>query len=460
MIRTSKPTSAPAAVPAGVRWARRGLRPLLRGAAHRVLANQDTPWPPARIDAFVGDTWRHVDELLLLGRLDELPTLGSRVNVLLAAVTLAAWEALQDQGCDSEEARDLVRDLGWDLYARGLRAAAWPSRWRRDPQARLEASLRWLLRFPFTSSASPGYVVDAWSEPGAFHTCWSRCPPLDFARRVQHERGGGYLDAFRHSWCSYDEAGADLLAGDGRTGHYLRTQTLSAGDPVCDMVWQSAPRDTEDEELAAIRRIYGWWGRHAAAYAAQDWVTMLGRARHIREAAAAATSAGPGDRVLELGCGTGRNLDALVRRVGTEGYVLGVDMSEDMLAAARILVRRRAWQNVELLRADATTLDVDPGTWDAVVGVLAMSVVPDHLAVLRLCRALLRPGGTMVICDARPFRGRLGALNPLVRALYVDSTRWHPERDLVAALREVFGEVEVHTFNRGTFIVARASAPG
>ena len=70
---------------------------------------------------------------------------------------------------------------------------------------------------------------------------------------------------------------------------------------------------------------------------------------------------------------------------------------------------------------------------------------------------MLRPGGALVVCDARPFSGRLTALNPLVRAVYRRGAAWRPERDLVGDLRRVFGDVGVEEFNLGTFFIARAA---
>ena len=51
----------------------------------------------------------------------------------------------------------------------------------------------------------------------------------------------------------------------------------------------------------------------------------------------------PGDRVLEIGCGTGRNFPYLREAVGPGGRVYGVDLSAGMLARARALCRRRRW---------------------------------------------------------------------------------------------------------------------
>ncbi|MBD0324040.1 MAG: methyltransferase domain-containing protein, partial [Aldersonia sp.] len=57
-----------------------------------------------------------------------------------------------------------------------------------------------------------------------------------------------------------------------------------------------------------------------------------------------------GDRVLDLGSGSGTDSFALARLVGAEGHVTGVDMTEEQLAKAERLRAQASWQNVEFVR--------------------------------------------------------------------------------------------------------------
>ena len=76
-------------------------------------------------------------------------------------------------------------------------------------------------------------------EGDQIHTHWTHCPPQAFVRELVQAVGDrGEVEAFRRSWCEYDWPGADLIAADGRSGHYERTHTLSEGDSVCDMCWR------------------------------------------------------------------------------------------------------------------------------------------------------------------------------------------------------------------------------
>ncbi|WP_243614772.1 L-2-amino-thiazoline-4-carboxylic acid hydrolase [Shimia aestuarii] len=95
-----------------------------------------------------------------------------------------------------------------------------------------------LLWFPFNAPGAPGYEVRATREGDDILTHFTHCPPQSFARRLSEEiNDPKVLEVFRRSWCTYDWLGADLIAGDGCRGHYRRKQTLSHGDPVCDMCW-------------------------------------------------------------------------------------------------------------------------------------------------------------------------------------------------------------------------------
>jgi SAM-dependent methyltransferase len=215
--------------------------------------------------------------------------------------------------------------------------------------------------------------------------------------------------------------------------------------------------DAGAPELGFVRRVYAVWGRHPALYAAQDWITFAGRPRAIRRRAARALGVGPGARVLEVACGTGRNFRWIEDVIGPSGTLVGFDYSEEMLAAARALADRRGFRNVELVRGDAAVLDVGAEPFDAVLCTLGMSAIPDHRRALARCRAVVRPGGRVVVCDARPLRGGLAALDPVVRAVYRRGAAWQPDRDLVGDLRELVGDVRVEELNAGTFFVATAT---
>jgi ubiquinone/menaquinone biosynthesis C-methylase UbiE len=130
---------------------------------------------------------------------------------------------------------------------------------------------------------------------------------------------------------------------------------------------------------------------------------------HLRQRAAARLRLNPGSRVLEIGCGTGRNLPFLRAAVGAAGKVYGVDLSSGMLRRARALCRREQWENVELTQCDA--LQYIPGEpLDGIMFGLCYNTMPRHLEVLRHAWKHLRAGGRIVIMDGKLPRGRGGNL--------------------------------------------------
>ena len=112
----------------------------------------------------------------------------------------------------------------------------------------------------------------------------------------------------------------------------------------------------------------------------------------------------PGDRVLEVGVGTGINA-ALYPR---DCSVTGVDLSSPMLEKARERVARKGVRNVRLLQMDAANLKFGDDTFDIVYAPYVISVVPDPVAVTReMCR-VCRAGGRIVILNH--FRSRNAAM--------------------------------------------------
>ncbi|MGW5847637.1 class I SAM-dependent methyltransferase [Streptomyces sp. NPDC055254] len=102
----------------------------------------------------------------------------------------------------------------------------------------------------------------------------------------------------------------------------------------------------------------------------------------------------PGDRVLDAGCGTGRALTPLRAAVGPSGTVLGMDLTPQMLDAAR-----RAGRAAEgaLLLADVARLPLRDGALDAVFAAGLIAHLPDPAANLRELARVVRPGGRLAL---------------------------------------------------------------
>lgn len=171
-----------------------------------------------------------------------------------------------------------------------------------------------------------------------------------------------------------------------------------------------------------------------------------------RRRAVAALGLKPGDTVLEMGAGTGRNFPYLLEAVGPSGTIIGVDASPVMLAEARKLIERQGWSNVELLEQDAAQLDVDRDV-DGVLFSLSYSAMPEPRPALARAWERLRPSSRVVVLDMGLTQGgpyRL--LDPIARLLvkYAPGDAYSdPWKDLAN-----YGPVETKRFLLGFFYVS------
>jgi demethylmenaquinone methyltransferase / 2-methoxy-6-polyprenyl-1,4-benzoquinol methylase len=119
-----------------------------------------------------------------------------------------------------------------------------------------------------------------------------------------------------------------------------------------------------------------------------------------------ATGLRPGGRGLDLACGTGSLTRDLAKRVGSEGYVLGIDFSKEMIQAAT----KYPMSNVEYRIGDATDLQsMEDDSFDAATIAYGARNIPDLDALFGEMARAVRPGGRVVCLEiARP-RGRFFA---------------------------------------------------
>src|SRR3977135_1037448 len=174
--------------------------------------------------------------------------------------------------------------------------------------------------------------------------------------------------------------------------------------------WLGAPLTTTTAACRRGRRVsYQWadcertfiaarYDRIAGLIGFIDWLFFVPRT--FRAHAVKRLALRPGQRVLEIGCGTGRNFPYLRAAVGPQGRVHGVDLSAGMLAKARALCELQRWTNVELAQEDAAEY-VAPEPLDAVLFGLSYNTMPHHLVVLHHALKQVRPGGRIVIMDGK-----------------------------------------------------------
>jgi ubiquinone/menaquinone biosynthesis C-methylase UbiE len=148
------------------------------------------------------------------------------------------------------------------------------------------------------------------------------------------------------------------------------------------------------------------------------WATALLDAAELR----------PGDRVLDVACGTGVVTRLTAERVGRDGAVAGLDINPAMLAVARSVPTSGA--AIEWHEASAESLPLADGSFDVVLSSLGMQFVPDKASALREMRRVLAPDGQLAIATVGP--------TPPLFAILEQALARHVKPEAAAFMRAVF----------------------
>jgi SAM-dependent methyltransferase len=138
-----------------------------------------------------------------------------------------------------------------------------------------------------------------------------------------------------------------------------------------------------------VARWRGDDGQHYSAQASR--YDELNRA--FGDALIDAAGLGPGERVLDVGCGAGTTSLEAARRVRPGGAALGIDVSPALLAIARAHAALEEGTTVDLVEADAATYPYDPGSFDVIVSRNGLMFFSDPDAAFANLARALRPGG-------------------------------------------------------------------
>lgn len=130
--------------------------------------------------------------------------------------------------------------------------------------------------------------------------------------------------------------------------------------------------------------------------------------KHVREKAVEALHLRAGEQALDLGCGSGGSFPQLLAAVGSDGRVIGVDVSPQSCINARRRIESNSWKNVVVLEASAERVDL-PGRYDGALMFAAPDVYASESAWSNILPHL-KPGARVAIFGAKLSNHWLGYL--------------------------------------------------
>ncbi|MEX0992931.1 MAG: methyltransferase domain-containing protein [Solirubrobacterales bacterium] len=166
-----------------------------------------------------------------------------------------------------------------------------------------------------------------------------------------------------------------------------------------------------------------------------------------------------GQTVIDIACGTGGNFAAIERAIGSDGRLIAIDVSDDMLAQAAQRVSHEGWPNVTLIAAPVADVEI-PGRADAALFAFAHEPARDPRAVANVLGSV-RPGGVVAACGPKWVSRWIFPLNLFVWLLvrrYV--TKVSGFREPWSLLAPYLPGLEIEKHMAGAFYVAAGRVAG
>jgi ubiquinone/menaquinone biosynthesis C-methylase UbiE len=214
---------------------------------------------------------------------------------------------------------------------------------------------------------------------------------------------------------------------------------------------------THERLIATYRKKAKHYNVTSRLYPAPGYPQQIFRRRAVR-----ALGLRPGDCVVDVACGTGQNFPLIEQAIGPEGRIVGVDLTDAMLAQARQRIESSGWRNVSLVQGDAAAFEFPAGV-DAILSTYALSQVPECGEVIAHGAAALAAGRRWVVLDLKApelaprWLTRLGLAAARPFASIDEWVERRPWETIRAAMREELVDVSWSDLLFGTAFLAAGS---
>lgn len=216
-----------------------------------------------------------------------------------------------------------------------------------------------------------------------------------------------------------------------------------------------------NRRILSLQQISQNYNKLAASYDRSLWLFyLLGfRIPVYRKAAVEQLRLQPGDTVVDLGCGTGLNFEYLQQKVGPQGRIIGVDLSEDMLKQARQRAESKGWGNVTLEHHNFESFQLPAGV-DGILSTLALTMSPEYDRVIKGMARALSPGKRMAVFELkRPEQWPDWLVQVMVFLLSAYGTRsGHTQRKPWLSIQKHFSNYSYEEFYAGAVYIASGTA--
>ena len=218
---------------------------------------------------------------------------------------------------------------------------------------------------------------------------------------------------------------------------------------------------TRDHLIATYRKKARHYNVTSRLYPAPGYPQQTYRIRAVQ-----ALGLRAGDSVVDIACGTGQNFPLVQELIGPAGRIVGVDLTDAMLAQAQNRIETNGWSNVSLVQADAAELDF-PGEVDAILSTYALTQVPECAQVIAHGAAALSAGGRWVVLDLKvpgSTPGWLAQLGTAIVRRFASIDEWimrRPWEAIQGAMQENLADLSWTELFFGTaFLAAGSRGPG